>query len=266
MTSSTDSHEYWQVKMIQPRFSWRSRALLPAEVGEGLCDVMLARENLLEDAQFHKIVPNRFVVEVSEENYKRNYRPIEQQVLQQWEGKLLEHLTTVNSRQGRKEFRFGGRVQIEIRPTPDLQTNQVRILSRVQPEVKSATLPSALSTACLSLMSGERKWPLSPGVNTIGRDASNHIFLDIPHVQERRLVSRRHAYLRVQDGEYRLYDGSPDGRPSANGTYVNYQPVPPAGYPLQDGDLIILGALRPGEPRPETPGTAALTFNLSCMA
>ena len=264
MTSGTDSHEFWQVKMLQPRFVWKSHSLLPAEVGEGLCDVMLARENLLEDAHFQKIVPNRYIVELSEENYKRNYRPIEQHVLRQWEGKLLEYLTTTNSRQGRKDFRFGGPVQIEIRPTPDLQSNQVRILSRIQPEVKGAAVQAQAGAACLMLLPGDRRWTLSPGINTIGRDASSDIYLDLPQVQERRLISRFHAHLRVQGGEYRLFDGSPDGKPSANGTYVNYQRVPPEGIVLQDGDYIILGAIKPGDPRPETPGVAAIKFSSGC--
>ncbi len=264
MTSGTESHEYWQVKMLQPRFIWKSRSLLPAEIGEGLCDVMLARENLLEDAQFNKIVPNRFVVEVSEENYKRNYRPIEAQVLRQWEGKLLEHLTTTNSRQGRKDYRFGGRVQIEIRPTPDLQSNQARILSRIQPLVREGPGAAPVQNACLELVPGGRRWALSSGVTSIGRDAANDIFLDLPQIQERRLISRRHAHLRVEGSQFRLFDGGPDGRPSANGTYVNYQPVPAEGRVLQEGDLVILGADRPGDPRPETPGVAALKFSLGC--
>lgn len=263
MTSGPDSHEFWQVKMLQPRFIWKSHALLPADVGEGLCDVMLARENILEDAQFHKIVPNRFVVEINEENYKRNYRPIESRVLQQWEGKLLEHLTTMNSRQGRKEYRFGGRVQIEIRPAADLLSNQIRILSRIQPvEQNISSMPGA--TACLQLIPGERRWPLTGEVITIGRDSSNDVFLDQPQIQERRLVSRQHAYLRLHGGKYRLFDGSPDGKSSANGTYVNYQRVPPEGQILQDGDTVLLGAIQPGNPRPDTPGVASLRFSLVC--
>lgn len=264
MTSGSDSHEYWQVKMLQPRFLWKSNALLPAEIGEGLCDVMLARENLLEDAQFNKIVPNRFVVEVSEENYKRNYRPIEAQVLRQWEGKLLEHLATTNSRQGRKDYRFGGRVQIEIRPTPDLQSHQARILSRIQPEIRGAPGAVPAQSACLELVPGSQRWALSPGITSIGRDPANDIFLDLPHIQERRLVSRRHAHIRAEGGQYRLFDGSPEGRPSANGTYVNYQPIPAEGRVLQEGDLVILGAARPSDPRPETPGVAALKFSSGC--
>jgi pSer/pThr/pTyr-binding forkhead associated (FHA) protein len=101
-------------------------------------------------------------------------------------------------------------------------------------------------------------------VATIGREPSNDIFLDAPEVQERRLISRLHAHLRGSGGEYRLFDGGPDGKPSANGTYINYRRVPPEGAALQNGDVIILGAVNPADPRPETPGAAALQFWVDC--
>lgn len=266
-----DSHEMWQVKMLQPRFIWRTRTPLPADVGEGLCEVMLARANILEDAQFQKIVPNRFVVEISEENYRRHYRPIEKRVLQQWEKLLLEHLTTTNSRQGRKEYRFGGRIQIEIRAAADLQSTQARILSRIQPAEKSQ--PGAGKTGasfsgagpCLQAFPGNRRWPLAPVITTLGRDSSCDIFLDDRLIQEKRLVSRQQAYIRQMDQDYRLFDGSPDGKPSVNGTYVNYQRVGYEGYTLRDGDFIILGALQPNDPRPETPGVAAFQIWMHCQ-
>ena len=62
----------------------------------------------------------------------------------------------------------------------------------------------------------------------LGRDDSNAIRL---HDTE---VSRRHAELRLEQGEYRILDLS-----SANGTFVNGQPV--AQTKLSSGDRLQLG-------------------------
>jgi len=84
--------------------------------------------------------------------------------------------------------------------------------------------------------------------------------LDVPHVREKRLISSRHATIHCHSGQCRLFDGSPDGRRSANGTYVNGRRVPPEGHDLRDGDVIILAALDPDNPRPDLPGVVGLVF------
>jgi hypothetical protein len=114
----------------------------PAELSEALIGVMLARENILEDVNYNKIVPNRYLVELGENNYARSYQPIQERVLKQWADKLLEHMMTTNSRLGRKEYRFGGPIMVELRPVPDLTDSQARILSCIQPEsCPSSTSP-----------------------------------------------------------------------------------------------------------------------------
>jgi hypothetical protein len=254
----------WRVKLLQPRLPWDAHSVRPAEITGGLCGVMLARESLLEDAQYAKIVPNRFVVEVGQENYTRNYQPIEKRLVQQWREKLLEHLTTTNSRMGRKEYRFGGPVQIDIRPAADLRDNQVRIHSQVNAEDRQVPAPQEELPACLVMFPGGRRWHLHPGMTTLGRDETCDISLDIPAVQERRLVSGLHAYILAENGQYRLFDGGPDGKPSLNGTYANYRRVPPGGVPIKEGDILILAALDPDHPLPDTPGVVAFRFRLDC--
>ena len=55
----------------------------------------------------------------------RNYQLLRDQILFQWNEKLLVHLLTANSRQGRQEYRFGGPLMIEIRPVEDQEPNQI---------------------------------------------------------------------------------------------------------------------------------------------
>jgi hypothetical protein len=236
----------------------------PAELSEALIGVMLARENILEDVNYNKIVPNCYLVELGQDNYAHNFQPIQQSVLKQWKDKLLEHLMTTNSRLGRKEFRFGGPVTIEMRPVPDLSDSQARILSCIQSESAPVQPPPAVRPACLELFSTGQRWYLAPGITTIGRDKTSEIHLTQADVQAKRLVSGQHAYIVNDENSWRLFDGSPNGKPSTNGTYINGIPIPPEGTLLQDGDLITLAALDPDYPSPDTPGVAAFRFSRDC--
>ena len=261
--TDTRPDDGWKSKMIQPRFLRKGSLLRPAEVSDGLVSAMLARGNILEDANYHKVVPNQYIVELSEEDFARSYQMIEQRIIQQWTDKLLEQLMTANNRLGRREYYFGGRVSIEIRRTPGLKPGQARILCRVQANPLESSRAAVLP-ACLEMLADRRRWPLHQGVVTIGRDDICDIYLDMPAVQERRLISGQHAYIVCEDGQYRIFDGAPAGKPSMNGTYVNYQRVTPAGYLLQNGDLVLLAALDPLNPRPDLPGSVTLRFFLDC--
>ena len=256
----------WRVRLIGSRLPWGSRPDRPADIGDELCTVMLARENILEDANYQKITPNQFVVEMGQENYARNFQLLEGQILRQWNEKLLAYVLTANSRQGRQEFRFAGPLKIEIHPVADLGTSQVRIYCRVQVdgELDSQTGSQVELSACLEILPGGRRWALHPGIVTIGRDTSCDIYLDVPAIQQKKLVSSQHAYLYCKAVSCHLFDGVPNGKPSLNGTYVNLRRLPPSGVELKNGDLILLAALDANRPNPDTPGVASLRFHQDC--
>ena len=237
----------------------RPGPILPADVGKQLLEAMLARENVLEDARYLKVVPNDFQVELNEANYQRHYQPVEKLVCEQWRERLLEALNTVNSRQGRKEYRFGGRVRLRIHPAADLAEDEVRIHCQINAETNVRPV-----LACLELLSGGQQWPLQNEITIIGRDEACDVPLNLPLVQQTRLISGQHAHIRHETNRFYLYDGSPEGKASVNGTFANGQRVSPAGHLLQDGDLIILASLDPRQPRVDTPGVAALRFRADC--
>jgi hypothetical protein len=247
-----------QEQIRQPRPLRRGRPIRPADVNRQLQDALWNRDYQLEDARYGKIVPNEFLVELSQENYDRHYRPIERNVRDQWRDKLLEALNTANSRQGRREYRFGGQVDVRVRPVADLAEDEARIYAWIKPD------ESAVRQACLELLPNGRLFPLRPGTMTIGREPGNDIFLDRPDVQEKRLVSSQHAYLLCEGDSCRLFDGTSDGRPSLNGTFVNGRPVPPGGQLLQNGDVIVLAALDAHNPRPDRLGSAGFLFRSNC--
>ncbi len=261
--SANPSENPWQTKLLKPKLGLLTQPLRPADIVASLCEITLARRHVVEDVDYRKIVPNRFVVELPEENYQRNYRLIEQKICQQWRDHLLSHLTNANSRQGRQEYRFAGPVSIEIRSISTLEAGQARIQFRLESGNTQAPVPMRLS-ACLETPNATQRWSLHEGIVTLGREANNDIFLDIPAIQEKKLVSGQHAYLRCTRGEYRLFDGTPRGQASTNGTFVNYRRTPPAGIALQEGDLILLAALNPNAPKLETPGVVVLRFRADC--
>jgi hypothetical protein len=240
----------------------RPGPVLPADVSRRLQAAMLAPENIIEDARYAKVVPNDFVVELNELNYARHYKPVEKTIYAQWRDKLLDGLNTANSRQGRRDYRFGGRVQFRIQPSADLGEDEVRIHCQVNPEAGAA--PPRTVPACLELVPQGRRWPLPGELTVLGRDETSDLYLDLPAVQQKRLISGQHAYIRHQEGRFRLYDGSPEGKASVNGTFVNGRRVPPGGHELQEGDVIILASLDSHQPRIDTPGVAAFVFREDC--
>ncbi|MEW5961888.1 MAG: FhaA domain-containing protein, partial [Chloroflexota bacterium] len=164
----------------------RPTPILPADVGKQLVEAMLARQNGLEDARYFKVAPNDYLVELNEATYHRYYQPVEKLVCEQWRERLLEMLNTTNSRQGWKEYCFGGRVRIRIRPVTNLGGGEVRIHCRIKPEAGAA------AAACLELVAGGQQWPLREEVTVIGRDEACDIFLNLPLVQQTRLMSGQH--------------------------------------------------------------------------
>lgn len=72
---------------------------------------------------------------------------------------------------------------------------------------------------------------LRPGVTTIGRAADSAIRID-EHTMNWETVSRKHAEIRQEGGDYVIYDVSPDRR-SSNGVYV-------------EGRRTVRNVLRPG--------------------
>jgi adenylate cyclase len=82
-----------------------------------------------------------------------------------------------------------------------------------------------------------RTWqlPLSPqGPCTIGRAPDNRVVLNDPR------ASRYHAHVRFRDGAYVIFDGSTDGKLSANHVFVGGEQR--FEHVLRDGDRVTIGA------------------------
>lgn len=250
-----------QEQIRQPFLFRHKGPILPADVHKHLEKAMFSRRHLIEGADYSKIVPNEFVVELNPDNLRRNFEPIADSVIAGWRERLLQTLNTSNERWGRREYQFGGPVALRLARAPELDAGEVRIRCRVNPEPAGA---QTADRACLGLADGSRVWLLERTPVTIGRGAGNNIHLEMPAVQQARLVSGQHAYVTFEDGHYFLHDGSPSGKRSTNGTFVNGREVGQEGRRLHDGDTITLAALDPTDPGADTPGTVTLFFHDDC--
>ena len=83
-----------------------------------------------------------------------------------------------------------------------------------------------------SLRIGHRRYVLSPGVNTIGRDPNSTVCINDPS------VSREHARITLQDDSATLYDLN-----SKNGSSVMGEAVKGSRV-LKDGDEVEFGHVK----------------------
>lgn len=80
--------------------------------------------------------------------------------------------------------------------------------------------------------------PFGIGVFRIGKTSDLLVpEIDVSNFANQEIVSRQHASIRIQDGNYYLVDNG-----SANGTYLNGEKLTPVdSYQLKPGDRISLG-------------------------
>ena len=58
----------------------------------------------------------------------------------------------------------------------------------------------SISGEVLELLPTGPQWRLRRGTTALGRSESADVYLDMPHVQEKRLISGHHATVRCSDG------------------------------------------------------------------
>ena len=83
-----------------------------------------------------------------------------------------------------------------------------------------------------SLRIGHRRYVLSAGMNTVGRDPNSTVCINDPS------VSRGHARITIQDGEATIEDLK-----SKNGTQVMGEPIASPRV-LNDGDELEFGHVK----------------------
>jgi Protein of unknown function (DUF3662)/FHA domain len=213
--------------------------LQPVEVASAIQREMDDRAAIV--AQGRTLVPNDFVVEVSEDDYAR---------LDMYADSLGIELATLAREYAKEQgYSFVGPVRMRFEGVRDLTTGTFRILSGV---IRGTTVEDGEIRRPASdlpqpaggfrgnprlLVSGpdagpdgghQRTYEISTPLVILGRGTDCDLRLVDPG------VSRHHAEIRVEDGEVVLVDLG-----STNGTFVNGQPV--RRVPLADGTRVTLG-------------------------
>jgi hypothetical protein len=213
--------------------------LQPVEVASAIQREMDDRAAIV--AQGRTLVPNDFVVEVSEDDYAR---------LDMYADSLGIELATLAREYAKEQgYSFVGPVRMRFEGVRDLTTGTFRILSGV---IRGTTVEDGEIRRPASdlpqpaggfrgnprlLVSGpdagpdgghQRTYEINTPLVILGRGTDCDLRLVDPG------VSRHHAEIRVEDGEVVLVDLG-----STNGTFVNGQPV--RRVPLADGTRVTLG-------------------------
>jgi hypothetical protein len=211
--------------------------LQPVEVASAIQREMDDRAAIV--AQGRTLVPNDFVVEVSEDDYAR---------LDMYADSLGIELATLAREYAKEQgYSFVGPVRMRFEGVRDLTTGTFRILSGV---IRGTTVEDGEIRRPASdlpqpaggfrgnprlLVSGpdgdgghQRTYEISTPLVILGRGTDCDLRLVDPG------VSRHHAEIRVEDGEVVLVDLG-----STNGTFVNGQPV--RRVALADGTRVTLG-------------------------
>jgi hypothetical protein len=213
--------------------------LQPVEVASAIQREMDDRAAIV--AQGRTLVPNDFVVEVSEDDYAR---------LDMYADSLGIELATLAREYAKEQgYSFVGPVRMRFEGVRDLTTGTFRILSGV---IRGTTVEDGEIRRPASdlpqpaggfrgnprlLVSGpdagpdgghQRTYEISTPLVILGRGTDCDLRLVDPG------VSRHHAEIRVEDGEVVLVDLG-----STNGTFVNGQPV--RRIALADGTRVTLG-------------------------
>jgi hypothetical protein len=215
--------------------------LQPVEIASAVQREMDDRAAIV--AQGRTLVPNDFVVELSEPDYER---------LEVYADSLGVELANLAREYAKEQgYSFVGPVRMRFEGISELSTGMFRIRSGVirgttveGGEIRQPTsdLPrpepqSRVDGRPRLLVSGpepgpdgarQRTYELTTPVTMLGRGTDCDLRLVDPG------VSRHHAELRVEDGEVVLVDLG-----STNGTFVNGQPV--RRVLLTDGTRVTLG-------------------------
>ena len=224
--------------MVEGAFARAFRSeLQPVEVASAMQREMDDRAAIV--AQGRTLVPNDFVVELSDSDAER---------LGVYADSLGMELATMAREYAREQgYSFVGPVRIRFDAAPDLATGMFRIRSGV---IRGTTLqdgeirepvsdlprpaggypgaPRLLVSGPDGGPDGQRTYQLTGPVTILGRGTDCDLRLVDPG------VSRHHAELRAEGDQVVLVDLE-----STNGTFVNGQPV--RRVQLADGTRITLG-------------------------
>lgn len=172
------------------------------------------------------LVPNAFVVELSESDYER---------LAPYGSTLSNELSTlVKEFVAQQRYTLAGPLSISFESSPGLSTGRFRVRSRAHASVAGLdSSDTAVGRAPVVLEVNGTRHPLHPPGIVVGRGSEADLRVNDPG------VSRLHVEIRVEVEDGRLRVSAAD-LGSTNGTSMDGRKVPEAQ--LHDGSTITIGS------------------------
>ena len=174
-------------------------------------------------ARDRTLVPNAFVIQLGPADHER---------IATWDDTLADELVaSVTDHARQQRYAFVGPVSVRFEQDETLETGVFRVRSaRVKGTVAPATAATATPSQPVLDVDG-RRYQLTGPVTVLGRGSDADVVLDDAG------VSRRHAEIRVDDGDVVARDLG-----STNGTFVDGERIQTAR--LRDGSTITVGRTR----------------------
>ncbi|MGB1252585.1 MAG: FHA domain-containing protein [Candidatus Promineifilaceae bacterium] len=221
--------------VIEGKRLWRmdARALHDSLV-KAFMSPQYARQNLKR-----LLLPNVWQIEVHPTVFDKLDTTSHARQLEQG---LLDALTRKNIRLNEDRFKPFGDVSVTITSSSDLTPKSWRFNFRFAAD---AVHKKQHPTAILRLLNSNQhvQWGVCKPVTVIGRSPTCDIVLRPISTQQWLHVSRKHARIRYDEGQFYLLDGATTATPSRYGTFVQGQHVDTVQpVKLLDGMEIILGA------------------------
>lgn len=229
------------------------KPIQPIQINRKLIKTMWQRDTMRIDAEGHKMIPNKCLIELNPYTYQEFFAPLVSRLREQWQKRIAVELAARNQHnRSFREYDLSWPLEVELQPADDVPIEDVRITCKHR--------QSPHYSAFLESHDGHQ-WPLAEPVTTLGRSADCMVEITSPEATR---VSRYHAHIRQDTNELVLRDGAIDGTSSTNGTFINRRPIGPTGQVLKDGDEIILGRCDLGRPpQPDDHGVASFIFRLA---
>lgn len=242
----TRATESWEEILTGTGFAALKYSVMEQVLGEALQATLLDLPN-------ETIAHNAFTLFWSDEDGAR-YAPYKERV--------VAHLTAYVERQVRQnQWHTEGSVYVEVTVDPTLTPGNCRADSRVQegtPPTGTDVPVVGGSHPYLEITANHSIFVLNRTLTTIGRDANCHLVLQ--SLDPDNVTSRRHAQIRLETGQFVLYDGN-STESSFAGTYLNGMRLKAGqGVILQTGDRIILGPPQRVDPQKPMEGSLLLIY------
>lgn len=238
------------------------RRALREEVIKRALENAMAR-NLRRLPQGIKVAPNRFLLSLNRDDFNVSVgKALQSRFEEGWEVHLAQLAEA-------REYELQGSIQVvcQARNRDILAPGKVQVEAKIcqnsgerARRSRQQRTPRASAVLHIHQENQTRSASISDDLISLGRGTENDIVL-VTRPGDHCFISRHHATLRREVDSYRIFDGSPAGRPSRTGVRVNGRLVGDGGHLLQSGDRIILGPVLHHNPDRPRQGSALILYS-----